>query len=625
MGGYSADSPNYRLLAAWPAWVLSLVLVFLGHRAHATPQTVSVSGEPAPTGETWPPLRELAHLEFAGLWEYNFGDSPKDSLGRLLWALPQSPSRDWTPIGRYDKLTGRKDRRWLWLRAEIPPHNHPDPVFYMLHLDQELQVFLDGKLIYEWGDFSIDNRPFRGFRGHMIRLPKDSSGRRLCLRIYSAHRNIGPAGPMRFGDRGDIMLHLFLNDLPRVIVGGILFLLSAMGFALYWLRRDEAVFLAYGVLALAGGLYILAQAQQRLFLYDSPVVVTHVELWTLQIAALALSHFVELMFGQGPGRVLYYLRQLQWAYLLGSAICVATGVVPLLGTLFPVQIMLLFDAVLAVGLPSYYALRGNVEARIFAIGFLFAGSIAVYDVLVALGLLSRAKAKLGHIGYVLFFLTLAVILARRVLRAHERLKSYTFVLNLSLASSRVLVPDERAQVALAELCRLLSARRAFLFLKNEQTGALEFASGRSGQQEGLVSAEGVDAGLVKHVHAHQKPLVRRSRDRKSALLVAPLTVRGQQIGVLYIESDVRQKGLHEEDLDVLTGLAHQVAISIVSARTLRMEMDAALTQKRMQEQQVLLDAALRMAAGDLSTPVEVPPGSAVSHLAVALKPCAPTF
>lgn len=575
--------------------------------------------EPAPRGEHWPQLRELARLEYPGLWEYNFGDSPRDSLGRLAWSRAESPSKDWKPLGRFEMPPGRQGRRWLWLRSEVPPSSFKDPVLHIQHLDQEFQVYVEGKLVYEWGDFSHDQPRFLGYRGHIVRLPPGCAGQRLTLRIYSEHVNIGPAGPMRFGEHGDILVLLFKTDLPRLIVGGLMFLLATMGFVLYSSRREEKVFLTYGFLALSGGIYILSQAQVRLFLFDYPLVLTHIELWSLQITTLALCHFVEAMFGSGPLRVLYYLRQLQWIYLVLSTVAVALGLVPVLKTLLPVQIMLLGDALLAIGLPGYYSFRGNIEARIFATGFLGAGAIAVYDVLVALGVLSRTQPKLGHIGYALFFVTLGVILARRVLRAHQRLNNYTSILNLSLASSRVLVPDERAQVALAELVRLLSARRAFLFLRNEQTGQLEFATGRSNDGQSLGSAQGCDLAFVEQSVTTNKPAARRTADKKTLQMVAPLEARGQKLGVLYIEAASTRQGLREEDLDVLTGLAHQVAISILSARTLRIEIDAAMAQKRMQEQQTLLDAAVRMAAGDLSTPVTMPGGSAMTHLAEALE------
>ena len=611
-----------RTVASWwwcgLVWLVAVMAAGSVARADAASLLLQ-TGEPLPVGEQPPSLRELSPLEYPALWEYRWGDSPRDALGQLDWALPYSRSAEWTPIGRYELPRGRNGNRWLWLRSEIPLTADKDPVLHFFHLDQEFQVFVEGKLVYQWGDFSSDQPSFQGFRSHVVRLPSGCAGQRLTLRIFSEHRNIGPAGPIRFGEHHLILVNLFKSDLPRLLVSGLMFFLSLGGFLLFSLRRDEKVFLAYGFLALSGGIYILSQAQVRLFLFDYPLLLTHVELWSLQITMLALCHFVEQMFGQGPGRILYLLRQLQWLYLFGSALAVALFAVPLLKTLFPVQMLLFCDALLTVGLPLYYSFRGNVEARIFAIGFLGAGTIAVHDVFVALGWLSRSQPKLGHIGYALFFVTLGVILARRVLRAHERLQSYTSMLNLSLASSRVLVPDERAQVALSELVRLLAARRAFLFLRGEQSGRLEFATGRSSEGESLTQTNGADLVFVEQCLLSQKPATKRSADKKGVLMAAPLQVRGQQLGVLYIESDSRRQGLHEEDLDVLIGLAHQIAISIVSARTLRLEIDAAITQKRMQEQQYLLDAAVRMASGDLSTPVSVPLGSAMTHLAEALE------
>ncbi len=610
-----------RLLVAWLCCGCLLVLLVGFGRVFAQTGVITDErmGEPAPRGERWPPLRDLARFEYDGQWEYNWGDSPRDKLGRLVYSLAESPSRDWQPLGRYDLPKGRSGRRWLWLRTELPVGVYKDPVLHLSHLDQELQVFVEGKLVYEWGDFSHDAPKFLGYRGHIVRLPPDCSGQRVTLRIYSEHVNIGPAGPIRFGEHHVILEHLFRSELPRIIVGGLQLFLATMGFVLFWLRKEERVFLSYGFLAASGGIYILVQSPARLFLYDHPLVLTYVELWSLQITTLALCHFVEAMFGAGPLRVLYYLRQIQWVYLFGSAIVVALDWVPVLRTLLPVQVMLLADFAMAMALPLYYSFRGNVEGRMFATGFLGAGLIAVNDVFVALGVLSRAHAKLGHIGYALFFLTLGAILARRVLRASQRLQNYTSILNLSLASSRILVPDERAQVALSELVRLLSARRAFLFLLSEKTGQLEFATGRSSDGQSLARADDCDGTFVQQSLQTQKPAVRRAAGKKTVQMVAPLTVRGQLLGVLYIESDNKRQGLSEEDLDVLIGLAHQVAISILSARTLRIEIDAAMTQKRMQEQQTLLDAAVRMAAGDLSTPVTVPAGSAMTHLAEALE------
>lgn len=202
-------------------WLLALcaLLVTAVTWADDLPTTLP-TGEPVPRGEAPPRLPSLGPFEYSGTWEYRWGDSPRDAAGQLLWAKPHSHSSEWRSLGRFDAVPERNGSLWLWLRSELPPMALVDPVFWFPHLDQEFQVYVEGKLVYEWGDFSTGSPAFLGYRGHIVRLPPSSGGKRITLRIYSDHRNIGPAGPIRFGEHSQILVHLFKSDLPRQIVGG---------------------------------------------------------------------------------------------------------------------------------------------------------------------------------------------------------------------------------------------------------------------------------------------------------------------------------------------------------------------------------------------------------------------
>lgn len=145
------------------------------------------------------PLR--APIEYDGDWEYRWGDSPRDQLGRLMWAQLGDRSTGWLRLNRHQRLPGRNGSRWLWLRFPVPSVAAKDLVLQLTHVDQALQVYLDGQVVYEWGDFtSAAKVPFPGFRGHIIRLPSGRTGKTLLLRIYSEHRNIGPAWSIAFGE-----------------------------------------------------------------------------------------------------------------------------------------------------------------------------------------------------------------------------------------------------------------------------------------------------------------------------------------------------------------------------------------------------------------------------------------
>ena len=105
----------------------------------------------------------------------------------------------------------------------------------------------------------------------------------------------------------------------------------------------------------------------------------------------------------------------------------------------------------------------------------------------------------------------------------------------------------------------------------------------------------------------------------NTLMAAPLLARDQLLGVIYLECRSGRRGFRDDDRDILLGLANQVAIAIVASRAMRLELESALTRQRFEEQRSLLDAAVRMASGDLGSPIKVPEGSGYQHLAAALE------
>ena len=78
------------------------------------------------------------------------------------------------------------------------------------------------------------------------------------------------------------------------------------------------------------------------------------------------------------------------------------------------------------------------------------------------------------------------------------------------------------------------------------------------------------------------------------------------LGALYAELLPNREGLSNDDNDLLNGLSQQIAISLLTARAGRIAADSAAVQSRMSKQQELLQAAERLAKGDLSTEISTP-------------------
>ncbi len=627
--GQPAASPGSRLgRGFFGALALACALVLASCSSATSRRDYD---EPPPQGEQVPP-GPIVPRAYQGHWIYRYGDSPRTPSGALLWAQPLGAGdpmpQGWQRTGSFRRFPGRDGSNFLWMRTRL--HGPPlhEGTLFMSGVDSVFEAYLDGQLIYRYGDMT-GPPPYRfiGFRAHFIPVGADYDGKTLALRIYSDLRNLGPFGEPRLGERAEITADLFLEDQGRVVIAGFLSMVGLLILGLYLLRREERAHLMYGGFAISIGIYILTQLQVRSFILDWPLLWVHIELAGLYLGFFFLCGFIEQIFGRGPLGLVRALRIFHLTYFFGSAVVVALRLVPLWQTLTPFQLVLAFDAVYLTLTILIAAARGNLEARIFAVGFIIAAGISLYDLLAAFRIIPRTRLTMSHYGTGAFTLSLAAILARRFVLVHRRLRDYTSVLQLSLASVSVLDPEERTQVALDDLVRLLGARRALLFLTKPPGSELVFSAGRDYQRRTVPSADGVDMHMVEQAAARKKPVSQQlatlstgvlQRDA-NALMAAPLLARDQLLGVIYLECRTGRRGFRDDDRDILLGLANQVAIALVAARAMRLELESALTRQRFEEQRSLLDAAVRMASGDLGSPIKVPEGSGYQHLAAALE------
>ncbi|HRI71578.1 MAG TPA: protein kinase, partial [Polyangium sp.] len=365
---------------------------------------------------------------------------------------------------------------------------------------------------------------------------------------------------------------------------------------------------------------------------NAPLGWVHAELFALYLMAGCLAGYVKHVFGKGIWGLTRWLKRIFFLYAALAAIAVGTGLVPVLKTLLPAQFLLLFTTFSLTVQTVRGALAGVHEARIFSVGFVVASVAGAYDILGAMGVLSRANVPVGHLGIFVFTLSLGLILARRFLEVEERLGQYSTVLGLSMASARVLEPGQQAQVALDELLRLLKAQRALLFLTvpegQPRAGELDLRAMRDASAPSATTRESVvgDDGLslrtdvVERVRTQRKPLITSNAagGKRRSAMAAPLLIRDELVGVVYLEADDSRRPFSDADLAVLLGLGAQLSMTIVSTRAVRLELQTALQKNRIEQQGALLDAASRLAKGDVETPIVVEKGSDLADLGSAL-------
>ena len=206
--------------------------------------------EPPPLGEQAAPVPSV-RLSYQGHWSFRFGDSPRTPGGGFVWTQPiprsEPASAGWHDAGPFRKFPGRDGNNFLWMRTRL--HGPPlhEAVLYVPRVDTLVEAYLDGQLVYHFGDLSAAP-PYRfiGFRAHFIPLGTHYNGKTLTLRVYSDLRDIGPFGEPRLGERAEVTTDLFIEDLGRLMSAMLLILLGITVLFLYVLRREERSYLMYG-------------------------------------------------------------------------------------------------------------------------------------------------------------------------------------------------------------------------------------------------------------------------------------------------------------------------------------------------------------------------------------------
>jgi GAF domain-containing protein len=610
-----------RLLGRWPGVVVLLLVSALGG-CHPRPRNA-----PQPA------------VAYAGAWEYRYGDSPQAADGSgYVWAQsedqaeppPAGVSGGWQPTTILEDPPGRNGARFLWMRTLLVGPPMRDPVLLLVDIDQSYEAYLDGKLIDRFGP--LQGRKYPGLPKVYLPLGPDYAGKTLALRIYSPYEFIGLFGTPTLAGSSEAVFELVDIGLTTACMGMLTFLLGVISLVLFGLLPRETMYLYYAGVTLGFGLHLICRSVMREMIADLGPAWTYLELGSNALGGAALCAFVAQMFGPGPLRIVRRVGGVMLFATLVCAVLVAAGVVHIWSLLRPLQYYMmvvvacvLFTAVRAVR-------RRDSDGKVLAAGVGLCSVLVFFELLMVTGILPRWRLTLGHYTIFLFSLSMATLLALRFVRVHRRLQNYSMVLQLSLSQARVLEQGQHMQVALGEVLRLIGGDRALLFECSADRKEPTLTAGMTAGGEVLQGDVEWDSTLVNQVQRRRQPsFLWRERDRagvsvaeraprreRISCAAAPLLSRGELLGIIYLEADGSRHRYDKEDLEILLGLGNQVALTLMSTRAVRLELEGALARRRLAEQDALLQAAGRMAGGDLDSVISGQSSGELAPLANAL-------
>jgi len=136
--------------------------------------------------------------------------------------------------------------------------------------------------------------------------------------------------------------------------------------------------------------------------------------------------------------------------------------------------------------------------------------------------------------------------------------------------------DDVLRLAMDKVIRVLGAERGFIVLVNPETGSIEFTIARDKQARAIgKGAFEISQSTLERVVKTRKPLLSDRSDDPTksmmaydirSLMCAPLLVRGNCIGAVYVDSRQHASLFNEKTLDLLLAFCNQAAIAIDNAR-----------------------------------------------------------
>ncbi|MGD9808939.1 MAG: diguanylate cyclase [Deferribacterales bacterium] len=346
--------------------------------------------------------------DFSKGWEYRLGDDPS-------WALESGDPALWSQIDFPSNPEDRVDETNAWFRAELPENRWRAPALYIYSIDLIAQVYLDGKMIYQFGDMNPEGAgTFRGWPWHVISLPDDMGGKYLYVRVYSNYPDIGLWGQIEIGSKHDLMKHIFrLGNLLRLIIGsialymGLIFLISFT----MWRKNIPNFFL--GLLISTQGLDMMLSSQITQIYFFYPLTSQYLMAFCYFFLPVGVAAYIESIIGSGHFKLVRRVWQIFLIYLIASMLLPLSGAMNLSSFYMPFDKLYYFFGLPVLLIYTFNAARrNNIEARLLFAGYFIMVLSYMQSTLTAIGWLPWSESY-THLGIFIFLAMLCLITLKR--------------------------------------------------------------------------------------------------------------------------------------------------------------------------------------------------------------------
>lgn len=346
-------------------------------------------------------------------WEYTWEDLKGNGETK-------PPDSGWKQAKTPLNPPGRDGRNILWLRAAVPDGSWKEPIL-QLQVYQLFEVYIDGKLIYKFGEIQDPARSnYIGTLTRFISLPEETLGKTVYIRVYSDSPDIGITNHTQVSGRSDVILSMIKNQAQQFIFG-FFYIIIGLVFIYPYILLKQKLLLQFAGFALSFGLYTVSRRTLIYFFADRPMFWTYTNLASLILAIASITAFLEQFFGgrlKGFMGILWRLHLIYGIVFLPSA---ALGLIRSNKGVFGYQFLMLVTIGFVIVHMSQKALKGNKEAVMILVGTLIFGAAGIADILNNIWNPNGGFPQVSYLGAFVLLMMLIVILTRRMIIMQSRL------------------------------------------------------------------------------------------------------------------------------------------------------------------------------------------------------------
>ena len=217
---------------------------------------------------------------------------------------------------------------------------------------QQIQVLLDGEVIYEFLPHKLYNSSTPGNKWNLIPLNENDNGKTISIHIYQCYsKNRVTIPTMYYGTQAGIILNYLSKELPQIFISltailvgiliGILCLVyrhkTNMARGLHWLA----------LFAISRGIWGTIEGNTYSFFLPRLLLISQLSYLSLKFAVITYLYFFNYSFHDGKNKILRFLTLLSLLDFWGTFILQLLGIVDFANTVFLTHTILLCSGIYA--------------------------------------------------------------------------------------------------------------------------------------------------------------------------------------------------------------------------------------------------------------------------------------